>query len=657
MSLLTIANLRHSFGQRLVLDGAAFSIDAGERIGLVGRNGCGKTTLMRVIAGLMNADQCHMQLARSARVGYLAQDPDLDPDETLRGAAEGAFEKLHALHGELDRVFHDMAEAEGERLDALLRRQETLERDIELAGGYAIDHRIDATLLGLGFNQTQFNLKVADLSGGQKSRLALARLLLEGPDLLLLDEPTNHLDIAGRIWLEEFLAGEFAGAVLMVTHDRYMLDRVVQRIIEVEDGRAIEYPGNYTKFRKLRAERKETEARTYEKQQTYVRQQEQFIARFKTGQRAKEARGRETKLERFKRDQMIERPMEAATIRLRLPKAPRSGDLVVNARGVTKGYENKPLFHDLDVKIERGERWGIIGPNGSGKSTLIKCLLGEMNADDGDVRIGANVRVGYYAQIQDDLDPDQSVAQYLQRTIIKNAEAAGATVDGTEQTARDLAGMFLFSGNDQEKEVRVLSGGERSRMVLAGLIAGAHNFLVLDEPTNHLDIPSAERLEAALSRDSGFEGTLILITHDRAILDSTCDHLIVLDGDGNARIFYGGYSDWKHHEQHQDADPPTPGNGAARSAGRGNVKQQARRERAEQRAAQSDPLRRMGLANLERKIESLQARQSEIEQAMADPACYTDGEKVKALTRERAEVVEELEPLEMEWLRRAEESG
>ncbi|MCK4871331.1 MAG: ABC-F family ATP-binding cassette domain-containing protein [Phycisphaerales bacterium] len=650
MSLLTVANLRHAFGRQIVLDGLGFSIEAGQRIGLVGRNGCGKTTLMRVIAGHITPDEGHLQIGRSTRVGYLAQDPDLDPDETLRGAAEGAFADLHDLHRQLDAVFAEMSQADDATLDVLLRRQETLQQRMELAGGYVIDHKIDAMLHGLGFSDAQFDLKVEDLSGGQKSRLALTRLLLEEPDLLLLDEPTNHLDIAGRIWLEEFLADEFRGAVLMVTHDRYMLDRVVHRILEVEQGRVIDYPGNYSKLRKLRAERKLADARTFDKQQAFVRQQKQFIARYKTGQRAKQARGRESRLERFKQEEMVERPIESATMRLRLPKAPRSGDIVISAEGVSKAYDQTRLFDSVDVKIERGERWGIIGPNGAGKTTLIRCLLGQLASDAGSVRIGAGVRVGYYAQTHEHLDLSLTVSQYLQRTIVKNAEEAGVTVDGTEQTARDLAGAFLFSGSDQDKTLDVLSGGERSRAVLAGLIAGSHNLLVLDEPSNHLDIPSSERLEEVLSREAGYSGTLLLVTHDRALLDATCDHLIALDGRGGVKVFFGTYSDWQRAEQ-QRKDAARAGRaGPSRAAKPAKM----RKSGPTQRVSVKDPAMKLGLGALESRIEEIQHRTAEIDSLLSEPDNYKNPDRTRELTGERAVLAAELEPLESEWFRRAE---
>ncbi len=322
---------------------------------------------------------------------------------------------------------------------------------------------------------------------------------------------------------------------------------------------------------------------------------------------------------------------------------------------MSKGYEGKPLFGDLDLKIERGERWGIIGPNGSGKTTLIRCLLGELAADEGVVRQGAQVSIGYYSQLHEDLDLDLTVSHYLQRTIQKKAEAAGVTVDGTEQTARDLAGAFLFTGSDQEKELGLMSGGERSRAVLAGLVAGAHNLLVLDEPTNHLDIPSAERLEHVLSREGGYEGTLIVISHDRALLDATCDHLIVLDGDGGARAFIGGYSDWHQAEQRPTSRAPAdlaPRGKPEKVGGR----RQARKERAEARQLESDPLRRMGLRDLEQRIEALQEKQGEIDVMMSAPQNHRDVDLLRQLVSERSNLQEELEPLETEWLRRAEAS-
>jgi ATP-binding cassette subfamily F protein 3 len=308
MPLVSASNIRFSIGTHVILDGATLSIEPGERIGLVGKNGAGKTTLMRVMTGELKPDSGSIVLQRGSKIGYLKQDPDLDPTLTLREEAGEAFVDLARLHKELDTVFHEMETAAApDLINRLMRRSADLQHKIEDAGGYAVDHKIEAILHGLGFTDSQFGIKVGDLSGGQKGRLALAKLLLEAPDLLLLDEPTNHLDIAGREWLEEFLTGDFPGAVLMVSHDRYMLDNVVTKIEEVEQGRLIDYPGNYTAFCEIRGLRRLTQHRAYEKQQGKFRKEEEYIRRFKAGQRAKQAQGRLSKLDREKRDSTLER--------------------------------------------------------------------------------------------------------------------------------------------------------------------------------------------------------------------------------------------------------------------------------------------------------------------------------------------------------------
>ncbi|GJQ28557.1 MAG: ABC transporter [Phycisphaerae bacterium] len=658
MPILAATNLTVRFGVDIILDGVSLSIEAGDRIGLVGRNGTGKSTLMKALAGMIAPDGGSVSLQRGCKAGYLHQDPNLDPEETLKDAAERAFEELHRLHAELHTVFDEMAHASGPAMDALLRRQGDLETRIEAAGGYVIDHKIEEVLHGLGFTDAQFSLKVKNLSGGQKGRLALSRLLLESPDVLLLDEPTNHLDIEGRLWLEHFLKDEYRGAVVLVSHDRALLDNVVTRIVETEQGRLIEYPGNYAKFRELRAQRREVMLRAYEAQQHKFKKEEEYIRRFKAGQRARQARGRETRLDREKEQNTLERPMELDAFSIELPKAERSGDIAVSARGLSKRYPAddgtmKVLFDSLDVVIERGERWGIIGPNGAGKTTLVRAMLGELAPDAGIARLGSNVRVGYYRQTHDGLPGDQPVWRYLQGVILK--EAPGAAM--SEQAARDLAGAFLFSGDEQEKPLRVLSGGERARAVLAGLLASAKNLLILDEPTNHLDIISAERLEEALRAESGYEGTMLLISHDRALIDATCDHLIVLDGKGGADVFLGNYSDWKRTRDERAA---RESKAAAEAKAREDEAERARkaaRERSAKasaaRPASGDKYARMKTEQLERRIEEIETRLREIDASLSDPAVWRDHARSQVLGAERARLEAEKEPLEFEWSRRA----
>jgi len=660
--VVSCTNIHHRYGDEIILDGVSLSVEPGDRIGLVGRNGTGKSTLLKVIAGIITPIKGQVSIQRGSRVGYLTQDPELDPDDTLHDAAERAFAHVHALHEQMDAVYAQMESAAGGDLDRLMKRHADLEAQLIAAGGGAAEHRLGEVLHGLGFTDAQFRLKVGQLSGGQRGRLALAKLLLESPDVLLLDEPTNHLDIDGRIWLEEFLTKEYRGAVLMVSHDRYLLDNVVTRILETEQGRTIDYPGNYEKFVELRAQRREVMLRAYEAQQDKFRKEEAFIRRYKAGQRAKQARGRQSKLEREKLSSTLERPMELGTFGFRLPAPPRSGDVVVSLRGAGKAYRcedgsKKVLFHDLDVSIQRGERWGIIGPNGAGKSTLVRCMLGETALDGGKVQLGSNLVIGYYKQTHEGIDLDQTVVRYLQGVILK--ENPGMAM--SEQEARNLAGAFLFSGAEQEKLLFTMSGGERSRAVLAGLLASAKNLIVLDEPTNHLDIPSAERLEDALCMDGGFEGTLILISHDRALIDATCDHLIVLDGEGNAEVVLGNYTEWaaKHSRRRSEEQGVLAAEKARKEDAQRQQREAEERRRAE--AARAKPkqptlgaLARMTTEQIEARIEQLQEHIRTLDEALADPAVWRDAVKSNQISDARAKLVAELEPLEFEWSRRAE---
>lgn len=677
MPLLAAANLRHSFGTDQILTGVSLAIEPGQRIGVVGRNGQGKSTMFKCLAGLIKPDSGEVSLARGARLGYLHQDPNLNPNDTLRGAAEAAFAELHALHKQLNAVYDAMGEAEADELDKLLKQQVKLEERIEALGGYAVDHQIDEVLHGVGFTDAQFNIPVAGLSGGQKARLALARLLLEAPDVMLLDEPTNHLDIDGRLWLESFLRDEFKGAVLLISHDRAMLDNVVNRILEVENGRLIDYPGNYQKFRELRAERRMVQLRAWEAEQTRFKKEEEFIRRYKAGQRAKQAKGRQSILEREKESSTLERPIELGTFTLDLPKAERSGELVIIAKGISKSYTNeqgqkKTLFHDLDWTVSRGERWGIIGPNGAGKTTLVNAVLGNLPIDKGERKLGANVVVGHFKQTSDGMDPDLPVYRYLQKVI--QLETNGQLL--SEQQARNLAGAFLFSGDEQDKELGVLSGGERARARMAALLASAKNLIILDEPTNHLDIQSSERLEESLAlaieatsekpgRAGGdYDGTMILISHDRALINACCDHLLILDGQGNAEIFHGNYDEWNLTNKQRQGEAAATAE-SQRLAREAEERKRKAAEEAKRPAAKPAPsknttgpkastLERMSQEKLDSEIARIEARIKAIDTEMASPEVWSDHSKADKLGNERAKLIQELEPLEFEWMRRAE---
>jgi ATP-binding cassette subfamily F protein 3 len=646
MPLLTVSNVHHAFGTRIILNGATLSIEQGEKLGMVGRNGTGKTTLLSAIRGDLEPDSGTVQVQKGTRVGYLGQHPVMEEGDTVRSSAERAFEKLHALHQQLNKIYDQMAEVEGAELDRLLARQATLESEVANEGGYAIDHLIDGTLSGLGFTPEQFSQSVDTLSGGEKGRLGLARLLLERPGLLLLDEPTNHLDIDGRRWLERFLSEEYDGAVLVVSHDRWLLDRVVNRIAEVERGALRDYPGNYHAYIELRRERMLTESRRHAKQLDKIRSEEAYIRKYKEGQRAKQARGRAGRLERFKEQELVERPIELDVMKLTLPKPPRVGDIVISAEELTRRIPDRTLFENFSITIRPGDRIGVIGPNGIGKTTLIRTMLGDLESETGDVRRSPRLSVGWFRQTHEHLDLSLTVWQYLQSVIV----STDGETKASEQQARNLAGAFLFSGAEQDKTLDLLSGGERARALLAGLVSSAHNLLVLDEPSNHLDIPSAERLEQALLQygdEGAYGGALLLVSHDRALLEATCTQLIVFEEGRQPRLFRGRYSDFLAEEE---AKTRAAREDKPRSAG----KKTRNTGKAERKKPRKDPLARLTTGELEEKIEALSEEIKTLDVELADPDAWSDHARSTKLQARRKTLQDEMEPLEFEWSRRAE---
>ena len=654
MPLVTASNLRVTLGAKQVLDGATFGLEPGERVGLVGRNGCGKTTLLKILCNTAKMDSGDVSLQRGVRLGYMAQEHRFDVGDTMRTAASKAMAEADQAKIALDAVFEAMATAEGDELQRLLDRQVELEEAIERGGGWSSDHLVDAVLHGLGFVDEQFDIPVTGLSGGQKARLSLARLLLQNPDVILLDEPTNHLDIDGCKWLENFLAETFKGAVVVISHDRRLLDRVVHRIEEIHDGRVRSYPGNYEAFVALRAERHMTQMRVHEKQLDKIRSEERYIMRYKAGQRAKQARGRATRLERFKRDELVERPIELDSMRISLPSGPRVGDSVLVAEGISKRLGDRQLFKNLDLFIAPGDRIGIIGPNGTGKTTLVRTLLGELEPDTGTIKRSPKMHAGWFRQTHEHLDRTLNIWQHLQRTV--PARPGGSKL--TEQEARNLAGAFLFSGIEQEKALGELSGGERARAVIAGLVAGGHNLLVLDEPTNHLDIPSAERLEEALAMDpddGGFDGALLLVSHDRALLASTCDRLIVMDGHGNASLFDGTYDEWETKRAADAKAAATPKESPRRAPTPAPAAKPSPKP-AEPKGKRS-PLDNKSAEELESAIARMNARKTAIDEDLVSPALARDRAKLDRLLKEREQLEKDLAGHEEAWLRKADASA
>jgi ATP-binding cassette subfamily F protein 3 len=661
MPVATLSAARFGHGTRILLDGVSLSIEPGEKIGLVGRNGFGKTTLMRMLAGELQPDTGSASVTRGARVAFLTQDPRLEPTDTLRESVARAFERIGAIQSQLNDIYDALATAEGDDLERLMAKQSTLEHDLEQAGGYAVDHRIDAVLHGLGFEDAQFGIKVSALSGGQRARAGLARLLLEEPDLLLLDEPTNHLDIAGRRWLEGFLADDFKGAVVVVSHDRWLLNAVASRIIEIHDAALRDYPGNYEDFVALRRERTLTQLRQHAKQQDRIAREQAFIDRYRAGQRARQAKGRQTRLERFRRDELIERPQDFDVMRLQLPRAAPLGDIVVSADGLSKTLGERMLFKDLELTIAPGERLGVIGPNGAGKTTLVRTLLGELDADCGVIKRSPRLSAGWFRQTHEHLDLSLAVWEYLRQTVPPRANGMKLN----EQEARDLAGAFLFSGSAQESRLGALSGGERVRAVLAGLVAGAHNLLVLDEPSNHLDIPSAERLEQALSlppEEGGYDGALILISHDRALLESTCDRILCIEGDSTWTLFNGDYAEYEAAREANGkaaaappaSAPPPPEKAHDKPSKAGEKPRKGNdRKPAANAPRRKGPHTSLSQDELESRIAAAESRIAAIDQLLADPATFRDRAKSASLLDERTALIARKSSLEEEWLARA----
>jgi len=655
MPVATLSAVRFGHGTRILLDDVSLSIESGEKIGLVGRNGFGKTTLMRMLAGELAPDTGSASVTRGARVAFLTQDPRLDPTDTLRSSVARAFERISQIQSQLDSIYDALATADGDELERLMAKQSTLEHDLEQAGGYAVDHRIDAVLHGLGFEDAQFGIPVSSLSGGQRARAGLARLLLEEPDLLLLDEPTNHLDIAGRRWLESFLADEFKGAVVVVSHDRWLLNAVASRIIEIHDAALRDYPGNYEDFVALRRERTLTQLRQHAKQQDRIAREQAFIDRYRAGQRARQAKGRQTRLERFRRDELIERPQDFDVMRLQLPRAAPLGDIVVSAEGLSKTLGERTLFRELELTIAPGERLGVIGPNGAGKTTFVRTLLGELEADCGIIKRSPRLSAGWFRQTHEHLDLSLAVWEYLRQTVPPRANGLKLN----EQEARDLAGAFLFSGSAQESRLGALSGGERVRAILAGLVAGAHNLLVLDEPSNHLDIPSAERLEQALSlpsEEGGYDGALILISHDRALLESTCDRILCIQGDGTWTLFNGDYAEYEASREaagKPSAAPATPPPPPAERTAEKPKKANDRKPAAHGAPRRKGPHTSLSQEELESRIAAAESRMATIDQLLADPVTFRDRAKSASLLDERTALIARKSSLEEEWLARA----
>ncbi len=530
--LFRLSEVHKSFSAQDVLRGASLQINPGEHVGLVGRNGAGKTTIFNLVTQEISPDSGEVVRARGLKLGLLAQHVHFKKGSTVHESALAAFGRLQQIEHEMHELEHRMSDA-GDDLEKVLASYSDLQHEYEREGGFEYSAKAESILQGLGFDRESWQMETEKLSGGQQNRLGLACLLLSEPDVLLLDEPTNHLDVRAVEWLEEFLV-TYAAAFVIISHDRYFLDRACRRIIEIDNGQAFSYTGNYSAYVVEREERREIQQRAFENQQRLIAKTEEFIRKNLAGQKTKQAKSRRTMLARLERVEAVRADQSSGDFRLQ--EIERAGTHVLTVTEAAIGYGDKVLARDISLILRRGECLGVIGPNGSGKTTLVKTILGKLQPLGGEVRWGSKVEIGYYAQQLEDLDERNEIIMELRRV---------APTSATAGELRSFLAKFLFVGDNVYKHVRDLSGGEKGRLALAKLIYSGVNVLVLDEPTNHLDIPSREALEEALE---AYEGTIVTISHDRFFLDRVATQILALDGEGNVEHYNGDYTeyhDWR----------------------------------------------------------------------------------------------------------------
>ncbi len=646
--LFRLSEVHKSYGSRDVLRGASLQINPGEHVGLVGRNGAGKTTIFRLIGGEETPDSGDVVRARGMRLGLLEQHVHFEKGATVHESALAAFGHLQQIEHEMHELEHRMADAPDD-LEAVLERYSDLQHEFEREGGFEYAARAEAILQGLGFDRELWHLETEKLSGGQQNRLGLARLLLAEPDVLLLDEPTNHLDVASVEWLEEFLQ-TYASAFVIVSHDRYFLDRTSKRIIEIENGRAVSYNGNYSAFLIEREERREAQQRAYDNQQHLIAKSQEFIRRNLAGQKTKQAKARRNMLERLERVEAVQ--SDKASGDFRLQAVERAGTQVLTVIDTTVGYPEKILARDITFTLRRSECLGIIGPNGSGKTTFVKTVLGKLSPLAGEIRWGTKTEVGYYAQQLDDLDDRNEIIMELRRVAPSTATAG---------ELRSFLARFLFTGDDVYKHVRDLSGGEKGRLALAKLIYSRVNVLVLDEPTNHLDIPSREALESALD---AYPGTIITISHDRYFLDRVATQILSLDGEGGAEHYNGDYTeyhDWKAAQKvaaaealKSEAKNERAGAVNASASVQKSVKQQKSKS-AKDKSGKKQPTR--DPQAIEAEINEAEKRLATLSDQLSLPEVARDPARLKSATAEYQRADAHLRELYEEWERIAAETA
>ena len=624
MIILALQEVKKSFGTHEVLKSVSFTLQEGERMGLVGVNGSGKSTLMKIIAGQETADSGAVNMQKGLQIGYLAQQGELTGEETVLETLESVFEPQRQMEAELRRLEQEMAEAgtDPEALRRLGGRYDALTREFERSNGYGWRSSVQGVLAGLKLREYQ-DMKTGRLSGGERTRLCLGRMLLTEPDLLLLDEPTNHLDLKSIAWLEDYLTA-YRGAVLVVSHDRYFLDRVCGRMAELLLGTVETYSGNYTEYLEKRTAVYEIRMKAWELQQKEIARQEAIIAMYRRFNREKSIKAAESREKRLGKIERLERPQEEGTVRFRFETRRRTGDDVLITEGLAKGFGERVLFRDLNLHVRAGDRIALIGDNGTGKSTLLKCLTGEEKPDAGVIRWGTGVDIGYYDQHQAGLHEDKTVLDEVWDRFPRMEQ----------YEVRGALGLFLFTGDDVFAPVSTLSGGEKGRVALTELMLRKDNVLLLDEPTNHLDMDSREVLENAL-RD--FPGTIIAVSHDRYFINRFADRVWVLDGQ-EIKEYLGNYDSYVLKVSRDQAPD---GDGSPQQT-RTALDKEKRRSREEEKKLREQ---KEALKAVEQSIARAEQDAGKMEAALADPEIWKDPEKAAETTRQYNALKDEIERL------------
>lgn len=628
MNLVVIfqaSNISKAFGDCQVLKSVSLVLQEKARVGLVGVNGSGKTTLLKCLSGEIEADTGEIIKSNLISLAYMEQLPQVEEGTTIWEAMMDSFADLLEKRRQLRQLEQEMGQEES-RLEKVMDNYARVLEEYERAGGYICEASARRIIIGLGFSEDDFNKPFAKLSGGQKTRLNLGRLLALQADIIMLDEPTNHLDMASMEWLEEWLAN-YPGTVLLVSHDRMFLDRVVSHIVELRNGKLTSYPGNYTNYLQLKAGNDEAQLHAYEKQQEFIRENEEYIRKYKAGIKARQAKGRQSRLQRLER---LEKPGEERDIgSWKLKPDTSSGEDVLLLQGIDKSFGPKTVLKGLDLFLRKGEKVAVIGPNGCGKSTLLKIIAGVIEADRGEMKLGSRVKVAYFSQEFEDLNPDYTILE----EIIYNS-------DLDLNSARSLLGRMLFCGDDVNKLVTTLSGGEKGRLCLLKIILSGANFLLMDEPTNHLDIESRQTVEELLS---AYTGTILLVSHDRYFIDQIANRVVAVENK-KLKSYPGNYSYYcEKIKEIQASKPALEKTERKEKTPQQQFRNQQKGWQREARRLQND------LQVIEAGINDLEDRKSELENILADPQIYTDETKACQYSNEYQQVQEELSSAYSRW--------